>query len=149
MTKKQRKVLFDAAFANADRFCPDLESLSDAEVEELLNSAGCNSNELTTTFGKKVKTLVVDRKIAAKMIPKHLQYALDCFSDPMLPAKNEDVALRKAKKWFTGFVIPPELSTSPTILRAYKKKGDLSQKDSSSLDALEKKLLSEVNRRKT
>lgn len=147
MAKKDREKFLERVRADAERFCPDLDSLGTPEVNDLLSAAGADVELLRKRLNESVKKLVVTQRLKGHKVPGYLQDALDMTSADDAPAKNPKIAVEKATRWLNGFVdkvIPPP--NRIVVQRAYRKTGTLSGKDADLLDQLEEKLKKSVKR---
>jgi hypothetical protein len=147
MTKKNREKFFERVRADAERFCPDLTSISKSEVSDLLAAAGTDAGALRRRLNESAKKLALAQLQKGTKAPAYLQDVKDMTGAPDEPAKNPKIAVEKAVKWLDGFVekivaVPKQI----TVERAYRKTGDLSQKDAALLDQLEEKLKDTVER---
>ncbi|HEV2416244.1 MAG TPA: hypothetical protein VGX94_00410 [Terriglobia bacterium] len=141
MTKKNREKFFERVRADAERFCPDLTSISKSEVSDLLAAAGTDAGALRRRLNESAKKLALAQLQRGNKAPEYLEDLKDMTGAPDEPAKNPKIAVEKAVKWLDGFVekivaVPKQI----TVERAYRKTGDLSKKDAALLDQLEQKL---------
>lgn len=147
MAKKDREKFFERVRADAERFCPNLDSLTTPEVNDLLSAAGADVELLRKRLNESVKKLVVAQRLKGNKVPGYLQDALDLTSADNEPARDPKIALEKATRWLNGFVekvIPPPHRI--VVQRAYRKTGTLSGKDADLLDQLEEKLRKSVRK---
>lgn len=147
MAKKDREKFFERVRADAERFCPDLDSLGTQEVNDFLSAAGADVELLRKRLNESVKKLVVAQRLKGNKVPIYLQDTLDMTSADDEPAKNPKIAIEKASRWLNSFVdkvIPPP--NRIVVQRAYRKTGSLSSKDADLLDELEQKLKNSVKR---
>jgi hypothetical protein len=149
MTRKDREKFFETVRQSAERFCPASSSMSTAEVREILGSAGCDTERLRQRLHESAKKLQIEQRLKNKKAPQYLQDVVDLTSAPEQGAHNPKIAADKAAKWIDGFM----LSVPPTyrqveVLRAYRKSGTLTAKDSRLLDELEQKLKEDVQKGK-
>ena len=145
MAKKDREKFFERVRADAERFCPDLDSLTTSDVNDLLSAAGGDVELLRKRLNESVKKLIVAQRLKGNKVPGYLHDILDMTSASNEPAKNPKIALEKASRWLNGFVdkvIPPP--DRIVVQRAYRTTGSLSGKDASLLDQLEEKLKNSV-----
>jgi len=147
MTKKDREKVFERVRADADRFCPDLDSMSRSEVNDLLAAAGVDTDLLRKRLNESAKKLVVAQRLKGNKVPAYLQDVVDMTSADDQTAKNPKIALAKATRWLNGFVgkVVP-VPTQIALQRAYRKTGDLSRKDVRLLDSLEEKLKDSIKK---
>ena len=141
MTRKERDKFFEQIKNAADSFCPATSSMSAREVREMLEAAGCDTESLGKRLHEVTKKLQVDQRLKGKKVPKYLDDVVDLTSPPEHGARNPEVAIGKAAKWLNGFVasVPPSCA-NPEIVRAYRKTGALTAKDSELLNELEQEL---------
>ncbi len=147
MTKKNRERFFERVRADAERFCPDLDSASKSEITELLSAAGTDVDSLRNRLNESARKLALAQRLKGNKVPAYLQDVIDMTGKPEELAKNPKIAVEKAMKWLDGFVnkvvpTPREI----TVQRAYRKAGDLSRKDASVLNELEEKLKDQVKK---
>jgi hypothetical protein len=147
MTKKNRERFFERVRADAERFCPDLDSASKSDITELLSAAGTDVDSLRMRLNESARKLALTQRLKGTKVPAYLQDVIDLTGRPEEPAKNPKIAVEKAIKWLDGFVnkvvpTPREI----TVQRAYRKAGDLSRKDASVLNKLEEKLKDQVKK---
>jgi hypothetical protein len=147
MTKKNREKFFERVRADAERFCPNLDSLSTSEIRDLLSAAGTDVGSLRKRLNESVKKLASAQRLKGNRVPQYLNDVIDLTGAPDEPAKNPKIAMEKAVKWLDGFVekgipLPKEI----TVQRAYRKASDLSDKDAALLNQLEEKLKDRIKK---
>ena len=124
MTKKNREKFFERVRADAERFCPDLTSISKSEVSDLLAAAGTDAGSLRRRLNESAKKLALAQLQRGNKAPAYLQDVKDMTGPPDEPAKNPKIAVEKAVEWLDGFVakivaVPKQI----TVERAYRKTG--------------------------
>src|SRR2546425_12195641 len=104
MAKKDREKFFERVRADAERFCPDLNSISTSEVSDLLSAAGADVDSLRRRLNESAKKLVIAQRLKGNKVPAYLQDLVDLTVAADEPAKNPKIAVEKATKWLDGFV---------------------------------------------
>jgi molybdopterin converting factor small subunit len=147
MTKKNREKFFERVRADAERFCPDLNSIEKSEISELLSAVGTDVDALRKRLNESARKLALAQRQKGNKVPAYLQDVIDMTGEPQETAKNPRIAVEKAMKWLDSFLdkvvpVPKEV----TVQRAYRRAGDLSRKDVAALDELEEKLKDKVKK---
>lgn len=147
MTKKNREKFFERVRADAERFCPDLNSIDKSEISELLSAAGTNVDSLRKRLNESAKKLALTQRQKGNRVPAYLQDVIDMTGTLNEAAKNPKIAVERAMKWLDGFVnrVVPA-AQEITVQRAYRKAGDLTHRDAAALDELEEKLKDKVKK---
>jgi hypothetical protein len=86
------------------------------------------------------RQLAQAQRLKGKVPPTYLTEAIELMGPPGELPTNPKTALEKAKQWVASFQQPVTGSAQPPeVLRAYRKEGELSEKDKHSLNTLEEK----------
>src|SRR6266481_181397 len=99
MAKKDREKFFERVRADVERFCPDLDSMSTSEVNDLLSTAGTDVEVLRKRLSESVKKLIVAQRLKGNKVPVYLQDVFDMTSADDQPATNPKIGVEKATKW--------------------------------------------------
>ena len=83
MTKKNREKFFERVRADAERFCPDLTSISKSEVSDLLAAAGTDAGSLRRRLNESAKKLALAQLQRGNKAPAYLQDVKDMTGPPM------------------------------------------------------------------
>ena len=94
MTKKNREKFFERVRADAERFCPDLTSISKSEVSDLLAAAGTDAGALRRRLNESAKKLALAQLQKGNKAPAYLQDVKDMTALPM----NRRATLRSLLK---------------------------------------------------
>lgn len=126
---------------NMELLMPSDNALSLTEVTELLDLVGCDSSKLQVELHRRLKDTATSIRTKGKTVPSTLQTAIDLTADYLSTPKTERVALIKAKQWLSSFTVPATcVPTELQFQRAYRKSGDLSDKDEKLISAIEDEL---------
>ena len=147
MSRKARERLFQQFREQVERFSPDEESLTRAEVQDALREAGCDPEELREWLNATARRLANTQRAKGRRAPDYLQHAIDVSSPPDQLPRDEKAALQKAREWIKSMTSGPGvLSDDFEIVRAYRSPGDLSEEDQRVLDAAEERLRNQVKK---
>jgi L-lysine 2,3-aminomutase len=129
------------------RFSPDEESLTRAEVQDVLREAGSDPEELREWLNATARRLANAQRAKDRPVPKYLLQAIDLSSPPDQLPKDEKAALQKAREWIQSMTVGSgKLSDDFEIIRAYRSRGDLSEEDQRMLDAAEQRLRDQIKK---
>jgi|ERR1035437_10152622 paraquat-inducible protein B len=147
MSRKARERLLQQLREQVERFSPDEESLTRAEVQDALREAGSDPEELREWLNATARQLANTQRAKGRPAPDYLQQAIDLSSPPDQLPRDEKTALQKAREWIQSMTAGPgKLSDDVEIIRAYRSRGDLSEEDQRVLDAAEEQLRDQIKK---
>jgi len=82
MSRKDTEKVFKRIQADAERFCPDLNSLSESEVKELLSAAGVDRDRLRKRLNESAKKLAFAQLQKGNAVPPYLQDVISATGEP-------------------------------------------------------------------
>ncbi len=147
MSRKARERLFRQFRETVQRFSPDDESLTRAEVQEALQEAGCDPDALRQWLNATARELANAQRAKGKLAPEYLQQVVDLTSAPEQLPKDERTAFQKAREWIESFMAGPgPLMGKLEIIRDLRRRGDVSEEDQRVLDAAEEELRKQIEK---
>ena len=147
MSRKARERLFQQFREQVERFSPDEESLTRAEVQDALREAGSDPEKLREWLNATARRLADAQRAKGRPAPEYLQQAIDLSSPPDQLPRDEKTALQKAREWFQSMTAGPgDVTGDFEIIREYRSRGDLSEEDQRVLDAAEEQLRNQIKK---
>lgn len=147
MSRKARERLVQQFREQVERFSPDEESLTRAEVQDALREAGSDPEELREWLNATAKRLANAQRAKGRPAPSYLQEAVDLSSPPDQLPRDEKTALQKTLEWIQSMTAGPgKLNDDFEIIRAYRSRGELSEEDKRVLDAAEEQLRNQIKK---
>jgi hypothetical protein len=148
MSRKARERLFELFRKNVERFSPDDESLTRAEVQDMLRAAGSDPDALREWLNTTARALANAQRAKGKPAPAYLQRAIDLSGPADELPRDEKMALQKAREWIRSLTSGPGVLTDDLeIIREYRSRGDVSVEDQRLLDAAEAELRKELKKK--
>ena len=148
MSRKAREQLEKRFREHVQRVSPAEESLTRGEVQDALREAGCEPETLCERLNTMARAIANAQRAKGKATPTYLQQAIDLSGGPEELPKDEKTALQKAKDWIRSLTAGPGVLTDDLqIIRAYRSRGDISEKDQRLLDSAEEKLKKQLKNR--
>ena|ERR1035438_4317872 len=147
MSRKARERLLQQFREQAERFSPDEESMTRAEVQDALREAGSDPEKLREWLNAAARQIANAQRANGRPAPDYLQQAIDLSSPPDQLPRDEKTALQKAREWIRSMTAGPgDLRGDFEIIREYRSRGDLSEEDRRVLDAAEERLRSQIKK---
>ena len=98
MSRKARERLLQQFREQVERFSPDEESLTRAEVQDALREAGSDPEELREWLNATAKRLANAQRAKGRPAPDYLEHVIDLSSPPDQLPRDEKTALQKARE---------------------------------------------------
>ena len=147
MSRKARERLLQQFREQVERFSPNEESLTRAEVQDALRAAGSDPEKLREWLNATARQLADAQRAKGRPAPDYLQEAIDLSGPPDQLPRDEKTALQKARDWFQSMTVGPgDLTDDFEIIRAYRSRGELSEEDKRVLDAAEEQLRNQIKK---
>ena len=126
------------------------ESLGRDELGRALESAGIDPARAAARFHESARQLAEDVRRAGRTVPLSLQEAIAASELTAVPTQREspepETARVFAEHWLNRFLVPFALPTHLEASRAYRKVGNLAEKDQRDLDMLAAELQEQARR---
>lgn len=146
MSKRDTERLLDEIAKMAAQLGQGDESLSGDEVRSQLREGGIDTEVLKVRFHEMAKRLAERERQADRPVPLSLKQAIDATRSggemPTNPVSARAFAERWLERFCSAFTVPQNLEPA----RAYRKTGDVSERDTKELDRLERELKEKVQR---
>jgi len=146
MARKQLERLLSEVAALADRLSDMDDTLTGAELDEMLKVAGSDPAALRKRLHEGIQAIALRIRQAGRPVPQYLLEGSEATAPlESVTSVSHKTALEKLRGWLRGLASGPSVLSTPEgmrVIRAYRKTQDLSGEDARLLDELEAQLKS-------